>query len=159
MILIFCPPCKDVISLADREMRYCKCKKSGGMYINSTVVEIEGKAVPLELDIGHIQLGILKRRADVPFSFGAFIIPDGDPHVTRQKLCYRCRNDQTDQLEVMQHPENSKDNQEDSQGYQIYRCRICGEYHGCRYQYNQGSGSDSRWAMLGKDPAKVKRHY
>lgn len=159
MILIFCPECDDIVSLTDREMRYCKCKKSGGMYSNEIVAEIEGKAVPLELDIKQIKVGLLRRREDVHFSFGAFIMPDDSPFVYKQPICSKCYNNQTSQLDVVDHPENSKDNQENSQGYQIYKCRMCGEYHGCRYQYNQGSGSDNRWAMLGKDPLKVKRHY
>jgi|GEM_PF-6287036 hypothetical protein len=159
MILIFCPECDDIVSLTDREMRYCKCKKSGGMYVNEVRAEIEGKAVPLEVDIDHIKIECKRIKKSAPFSFWAFIPPDDSPFVYKQPICSRCRNDQTSQLDVVDHPENSKDDPEDSQGYQIYKCRMCGEYHGCRYQYNRGSGSDNRWAMLGKDPAKVKRHY
>jgi hypothetical protein len=159
MIIIFCPRCDDIVSLADREMRFCQCKKSGGMYVTPTVIEIEGQAIPLEIDIKYLQLGLKRRRAEIPFSIGAFIMVDDSPFVTRQTICSRCRNDQTSQLDVVDHPENSKDNPEDSQGYQVYKCRMCGEYHGCRYQYNRGTGSDNRWAMLGKDPKKVKRHY
>ena len=159
MILIFCPECDDIVSLTDREMRYCKCKKSGGMYANEVRAEIEGKAVPLEVAIDHIKIGCKRIKKAAPFSFWAIIMPDDSPFVYKQPICSRCRSDQTSQIDVVDHPENSKDNPEDSQGYQVYKCRMCGEYHGCRYQYNRGSGSDNRWAMLGKDPAKVKRHY
>ena len=159
MILIFCPLCSDIVSTTDKEMRYCKCKLSGGMYVNEQVVEIEGKALPVEIITQQLQLGGLRRRKDVPLCVEAYIMPDDSPFVYKQSLCYRCRNDQISQLDVVDHPENSKDNAQDTQGYQVYKCRICGEYHGCRYQYDRGTGSDNRWAMLGKDPAKVKRHY
>ena len=159
MIIIYCTDCNEVVPLVIKEMRYCKCKASGGMYINQQAVEIEGLAVPIELALEQIQVGVLRRRENVPFCFEAYIMPDDSPLVTRQEICYRCRTDQCAHLDPVNHPANNKDNQENSQGYQVYKCRVCGEYHGCRYQYNRGCGSDSRWAMLGKDPAKVKRHY
>jgi hypothetical protein len=159
MILIFCPECNDIVSLTDREMNYCKCKKSGGMYVTWFSAEIEGKAIALEIDGKHVQRECEQQITRIPRSVSCFIVSDVAPYITRQNLCYKCRNDQTSQLDVVDHPENSKDNSEDTQGYQIYKCRMCGEYHGCRYQYDRGSGSDNRWMMLGKDPATIKRHY
>lgn len=44
------------------------------------------------------------------------------------------------------------------QGYQVYQCNECGDYWGCRYQWDAGTGSDNRWHRFGQSP-NFKRHY
>jgi len=51
------------------------------------------------------------------------------------------------------------DNPGSSQGYQVYKCRVCGDYWGVRYQYDAGTGHDDRSHRFGPDRAAVKRHY
>lgn len=63
-------------------------------------------------------------------------------------------------LVPIDHPANSVDwNGYSSQGYQVYRCTECGDYWGCRYQYDPGTGADDRWHRFGPDINLVKRHY
>ena len=45
------------------------------------------------------------------------------------------------------------------QGYQVYQCKICGRYWGCRYQWDMGTGSDNKWKCFGKDKENIERHY
>jgi thymidylate synthase (FAD) len=47
-----------------------------------------------------------------------------------------------------------------SQSYQVYRCLYCGDYWGCRHQYDAGTGSDDRWHRFGPVLKEaVTRHY
>jgi hypothetical protein len=59
------------------------------------------------------------------------------------------------------HPANTEDyrNSTSRQGYQVFRCIKCGRYHGCRYQWDAGTGSDNRWQAFGFKPEEVVRHY
>jgi len=71
---------------------------------------------------------------------------------------------QEHELERINHEANSddwsmRDTGNSSQGYQVYRCKVCYDYWGCRYQYDAGTGSDDRWHRFGGDPSQVKRHY
>lgn len=61
---------------------------------------------------------------------------------------------------VPDHPANSKDwNQSwSTQGYEVFQCENCGDYWGCRYQYDAGTGHDDRWHRFGQSP-NFKRHY
>ncbi len=72
------------------------------------------------------------------------------------RLCDRRGN-----LRPVDHSANTSDSSSPycKQGYQVYVCKTCGEYWGCRYQYDAGTGADDRWKEQGKDPDKVKRHY
>ena len=65
------------------------------------------------------------------------------------------------QLERVEHEANSDDwhGSGSSQGYQVYRCKVCLDYWGCRYQYDMGTGADDKWHRFGEDISKVKRHY
>lgn len=45
------------------------------------------------------------------------------------------------------------------QGYQVYRCKVCGDYWGCRRQWDAGTGIDNHWHNFGQDASKVYRHY
>jgi hypothetical protein len=160
MKLFFCPECHDIVKMVIGEMRYCSCKKSGGMYVDNVVAEIEGKAVPLGIDNNELVAAYQLKSGKVPCKFSMFFIPDFPAnHIIHQPLCYHCRNNSTDALNAINHPINCKDRENGSQGYQVYRCHMCGEYWGCRYQYDRESGSDNRWAALGKDPEKIRRHY
>jgi len=66
-------------------------------------------------------------------------------------------------LDKVDHPANETDCKDShsysGQGYQVYRCKICGDYWGCRWQYDEGTGEDDRWQNFGLDPSNVKRHY
>lgn len=63
-------------------------------------------------------------------------------------------------LEKVDHSENRTDwdNPSSSQGYQIYQCAECGDYWGCRYQWDAGTGNDDRWHRFGSSPI-FRRHY
>lgn len=45
-----------------------------------------------------------------------------------------------------------------SQSYQVYRCRRCDSYWGCRRQYDAGTGRDDRWHRFA-NLDDVRRHY
>jgi len=64
-------------------------------------------------------------------------------------------------LKPIKHEVNSIDYESDfgRQGYQVFRCEMCGAYWGERYQYDAGTGSDDDWFCFGRDLDKVKRHY
>jgi len=64
-------------------------------------------------------------------------------------------------MERIDHPANSCDwrGPGSSQGYIVFRCKDCGDYWGCRYQYDAGTGSDDKWHRFGPDITTVKRHY
>ena len=160
MKLIFCPDCEDMVKLLIGEMRHCKCGLSGGMYIDNVNAVIEGKAIPIGLDNHGLVTALLIHSKTVPCKFDAFIIPIGS-HVTRKPICSLCENEHGHKfLQVLKnHPENQSDNSADTQGYQVYRCKICGCYWGCRYQYDRGTGSDDRWHNFGKNIDAIKRHY
>lgn len=66
----------------------------------------------------------------------------------------------TTTLVKVDHPVNAVDwRNYSSQGYQVYRCKECGDYWGCRYQYDPGTGQDDRWHRFGPNLSDVKRHY
>jgi hypothetical protein len=65
-------------------------------------------------------------------------------------------------LNSVDHPANSIDWSDggSSQSYQVYRCRVCGDYWGVRFQYDAGTGHDDRWHRFGDvNPTTIKRHY
>jgi hypothetical protein len=68
---------------------------------------------------------------------------------------------QEHELERVQHKANSSDwdHPGSMQGYQVYRCRECRDYWGCRYQYDAGTGGDDHWHRFGEDLSQVRRHY
>lgn len=49
MKLIFCKECQDVIKL-DLKERTCKCKKSGGRYLDDINAEFWGESIPMGID-------------------------------------------------------------------------------------------------------------
>lgn len=59
------------------------------------------------------------------------------------------------------HPENAVDwsNSQGSQSYQVYKCRVCGDYWGIRHQYDGGTGRDDRPHRFGSNPDVIVRHY
>lgn len=64
-------------------------------------------------------------------------------------------------LDPIDHPVNSVDwdGPRSSQGYQAYRCRVCGDYWGVRHQYDPGTGADDRAYRFGSDFSTIRRHY
>lgn len=64
-------------------------------------------------------------------------------------------------LVTIDHPANTVDARGagSSQGYQVYHCRVCNDYWGCRYQYDPGTGHDDHWKRFGPNVEDVKRHY
>lgn len=77
------------------------------------------------------------------------------PHITYPHDC------REHDLERVEHEANGADweGQNTTQGYQVYRCKTCNDYWGCRYQYDAGTGSDDRWHRFGPNIEDVKRHY
>lgn len=68
----------------------------------------------------------------------------------------------TKSLDRVDSPVNSTDfNHENSrQGYQVYKCRLCGSIWGCRWQWDGGTGDDNDWHNFGViDPKDVVRHH
>lgn len=63
-------------------------------------------------------------------------------------------------MEKVDHPANRVDWEipGSMQGYQVYQCPECGDYWGCRYQWDAGTGSDDRWHRFGPS-SNFKRHY
>lgn len=63
-------------------------------------------------------------------------------------------------LKVVDHPATTKDWDipGSSQGYLVYQCQECGDYWGCRYQYDSGTGQDDSWHRFGPS-SNFKRHY
>jgi hypothetical protein len=45
MKLILCPKCSDVVKCGMKKKRYCKCRKSWGMYVDELFADIGGYAV------------------------------------------------------------------------------------------------------------------
>ena len=164
MKLFLCPLCEDVVRMIEGEMRYCKCGKSGGIYLDKTVAEIEGHAIPIGIANPSLVKAVkLQQGYDYPCRIIAFTIPpEENSHIVKQPMCNKCRQQNCSHLKPVDHPENGSDGaarSPNSQGYQVYRCEICGEYWGCRYQWDPGSGSDDRWKAFGKNPGDVRRHY
>ena len=50
MKLIYCKQCHDVVRLWADEERWCRCRQSGGRYINRVSAEYLGPCVPLGID-------------------------------------------------------------------------------------------------------------
>lgn len=71
------------------------------------------------------------------------------------------KGDTTPNLDRIDHPANTNDwtQSYSRQGYQVYRCRYCGDYWGCRHQYDAGTGQDDRWLGFGPNLEDVRRHY
>ena len=163
MKLIVCPECEDVVRLRNNEMRYCSCGKSGGMYIDKQQAMIEGKAVPIGISNESLVKAItLQEGYDHPVRIIAFTIPiESNKHIIKKPECQKCRRHEHYHLTPVDHPENSIDHEYSysSQSYKVYKCDICGEYWGCRHQWDAGSGSDDKWKAFGKDPNNVRRHY
>lgn len=163
MKLILCPECEDVVRLRINEMRYCSCKKSGGMYTDRQNAIIEGRAIPIGISNQSLIKSIgLQEGYSHPVRIIAFTIPvDAKNHVVRQSMCSKCQQQELNHLIPIDHSENYIDYRSSNsfQGYKVYRCNICGEYWGCRYQWDAGSGSDDKWKAFGKDPDNVRRHY
>lgn len=63
-----------------------------------------------------------------------------------------CPCDEHQLQRIDDHPLNRTDwrNSYSSQGYQVWRCKCCGQLWGCRYQYDAGTGSDDKWEKLTK---------
>ena len=164
MKLFLCPVCEDVVRMVEGEMRYCRCGKSGGMYVDKTMAEIEGHAIPIGISNNSL-LNVLKLhlKSETPVHVVAFTIPPKkEYHIIKQPMCSKCRQQEFEHLKAITHPENTSDTSAHSpstQGYQVYKCERCGEYWGCRYQWDQGSGSDNRWKAFGKNQDDIRRHY
>lgn len=64
-------------------------------------------------------------------------------------------------LERIAHEANSADWRMpgSSQSYQVFRCKGCKDYWGCRFQYDAGTGSDDHWIRFGPNIEDVRRHY
>ena len=85
MKLIFCPQCRDIVKLKIRQHRICWCGASGGEYIDSLNVVIDGDAIPL----GFNNRSFDKALASQPEKgegkkFNAFVIPKDCPTVSRK---------------------------------------------------------------------------
>lgn len=50
MKLIFCPKCCDIISLTEKEIRYCSCYLSYGQYLGKSIVKVSQEAIVLIID-------------------------------------------------------------------------------------------------------------
>jgi len=164
MKLFLCPLCEDVVRMLKGEMRYCKCGKSGGVYIDEVMAEIEGHAIPIGISNSSLLDALsLHLNSKAPVQIVAFTIPPTKEfHIIKQPMCNNCRQQEFKHLKTIKHSENTSDNSAlspSSQGYQVYVCEVCGEYWGCRYQWDPGSGSDDRWKAFGKNPGDVRRHY
>lgn len=164
MKLFLCPLCEDMVRMIEGEMRHCRCGKSGGMYIDKTMAEIEGHAIPIGISNPSL-VKALKLQPGYTHSIRiiAFTIPpEENNHIIKQPMCSNCRQHEFKHLSPVNHPDNGSDKsalRPSSQGYQVYVCEVCGEYWGCRYQWDPGSGSDDRWKSFGKNPGDVRRHY
>ena len=85
--------------------------------------------------------------------------------MTRSKMqegrgCRHCE-DSVNVLKAIDHPVNNVDWDTQGisrQGYQVFRCSMCGAYWGERFQYDSGTGSDDDWFCFGRDVQEVKRH-
>lgn len=65
-------------------------------------------------------------------------------------------------LYAVMSPANTMDWESHSsrQGYQVFRCNVCGKIWGKRYQWDSGTGEDDDWKCFGHiDPKDVVRHY
>ncbi len=164
MKLFLCPMCEDIVRMVENEMRYCQCGKSGGMYRDKVMAEIEGHAIPIGISNPSLVKAVkLQQGYDHSIRIVAFTIPSKEKnHIIKQPMCNSCRQQTFKNLDPIEHSENMSDTSYSalrSQGYRVYKCNICGEYWGCRYQWDPGSGSDNRWKAFGKNPENVRRHY
>lgn len=163
MKLFLCPKCEDVVRLRINEIRHCSCKQSSGMYNDKQNAVLEGMAIPIEIQNKSLSRAIsLQENYSQPIRVNAFVLPiDEKYHITKQSKCTRCQQNKTNHLIPINHLENNEDfaTPGSSQGYQVYKCKICGEYWGCRYQWDAGSGKDDKWMAFGKNPNNVRRHY
>lgn len=78
------------------------------------------------------------------------------------KILHECQNHQL--VTVKNHPLNQTDweHSGSQQGYVVRQCEVCRRVWGIRYQWDDGTGSDSHEHCFGKgDPFKVakRRHY
>lgn len=86
MKLIYCPICRDVVSLTYKA-RTCECGQSGGQYApDGVTATLTGPAIPLGFDNGSLQKALLNRPgAGDGERFEAFVIPRVCPTVKRRK--------------------------------------------------------------------------
>lgn len=61
MKLLLCEDCWDVFKL-DHEMRYCKCERVFGRYVDNTYAEVSPTAVSLALGNGSVMVAIQNMR-------------------------------------------------------------------------------------------------
>lgn len=61
MKLIFCEKCGDLFKL-DYEMRYCKCKRCFGRYIDNTYAEVSKDSVSIAIGNGSLEQAIGEMR-------------------------------------------------------------------------------------------------
>lgn len=79
-------------------------------------------------------------------------------HGNYSQVPHDCHYD--NRLESVAHAANASDwSGASNQGYEVRQCGICGDYWGCRYQYDPGTGADDRWHRFGSNIEDVKRHY
>ena len=104
----------------------------------------------MEPDPGKVDLEVVGLFRDYPLELDDVPEPVHD-----------CQEYHLDRVDHVANSEdwNMRDSGNSSQGYQVYRCRECRDYWGCRYQYDMGTGADDRWHRFGEDINKVKRHY
>jgi hypothetical protein len=71
--------------------------------------------------------------------------------------CVSCKEGSS--LEGIEHSENAMDwNLPTSyQGYQVYKCRNCGEYWGCTIRYTFGTGYENNWESFGDESENVSK--
>ena len=84
MKLIFCPKCEDVIKLQKQEIRFCKCEKSAGYYLNNLDAAICGEAIPIGF-ANQSFVEALKNRPEMGMGerFEAFVIPHKTPTINK----------------------------------------------------------------------------
>ena len=82
-----------------------------------------------------------------------YMISCDEARMTREHVCDYCNSSaKGGSLERLRgHPRNSRlgsGNPYSSQGTQAYRCPKCGAIWLCRYQFDEGTGSDNEWFII-----------
>lgn len=83
MKLILCKECQDVFKLQE-EMRFCKCQKSYGRYLNKLSAEFDGPCVPIGFSNPSLSSAIRNQPVFSPGKvFEAFVVPTVSPTFKR----------------------------------------------------------------------------
>lgn len=84
--LLLCLECDDLFRLFTGPTRLCRCRKSGGRYLDHEMAEYHGPCVPIGLSNNSLVKAIQNRpESGLGESFKAFVIPEQSRTITHRE--------------------------------------------------------------------------